>query len=299
MAGGALRRQQRRVRAAVRRAAVIGHPIDHSLSPVLHRAAYAALGLDGWRYDAIDTPPERLAGVVAGLDAGWAGLSVTMPLKTAVLDHLHHVEPLAELLGVVNTVLVQPGSPVSLVGANTDVAGIVAALGEGRDAGASADAAPPVVVGGGATAASALAALAQLGRTDATVQVRSMARAGATVRAANRMGLSPRFETMADPEASVDRWRTAAMVVSTLPPGGADALAGTLASMGREVHGVLLDCAYDPRPTALTRVWRELGGTAVGGERMLLHQAAEQVRLMTGHAAPVAAMAQALDAALA
>ena len=77
------------------------------------------------------------------------------------------------------------------------------------------------------------------------------------------------------------------MVVSTLPPGAADALAGALASAGGVVRGVLLDCAYDPRPTALTRVWRELGGTAVGGERMLLHQAAEQVRLMTGHAAPV------------
>ena len=286
--------------ATGRRAAVIGHPIDHSLSPVLHRAAYAALGLDGWRYEAIDTPPERLAEVIGGLDRGWAGLSVTMPLKTAVLDHLHHVEPLAEVLGVVNTVLVQPGVPVSLVGANTDVAGIVAALGEGRDGGASAgvDAAPPVVVGGGATAASALAALAQLGCTDATVQVRSMARAGATVRAANRMGLSPRFETMAVPETAVDRWRTAPMVVSTLPPGAADALAGALAKAGGAVHGVLLDCAYDPRPTALTRVWRELGGTAVGGERMLLHQAAEQVRLMTGEVAPVEAMARALDAAL-
>lgn len=285
--------------ATGRRAAVIGHPIDHSLSPVLHRAAYAALGLDGWRYDAIDTPVERLAEVVAGLDAGWAGLSVTMPLKTAVLDHLHHVEPLAALLGVVNTVLVQPGQPVSLVGANTDVAGIVAALGEGAKTGDPvADAAPPVVVGGGATAASALAALAQLGWADATVQVRSMARAGATVRAANRMGLDPRFETMTGLDAAVGRWRTASMVISTLPPGAADALADALAPVG-EVRGVLLDCAYDPRPTALTRTWRELGGTAVGGERMLLHQAAEQVRLMTGHAAPVGAMARALEAALA
>lgn len=285
--------------ATGRRAAVIGHPIGHSLSPVLHRAAYAALGLDGWRYDAIDTPLERLAEVVGGLDAGWAGLSVTMPLKVAVLEHLHHVEPLAELLGVVNTVLVQPG-PVSLVGANTDVAGIVAALGEGLGAGEPADpGAVPVVVGGGATAASALAALAQLGRTDATVQVRSMARAGATVRAANRMGLSPRFETMAGPDAAVGLWRTAPIVVSTLPPGAADALAGALATAGGSVNGVLLDCAYDPRPTALTRVWRALGGTPVSGERMLLHQAAEQVRLMTGRPAPVAAMGEALDAALA
>lgn len=288
--------------ATGRRAAVIGHPIDHSLSPVLHRAAYGALGLDGWSYEAIDTPVERLDEVLAGLDAGWAGLSVTMPLKTAVLDHLHHVEPLAALLGVVNTVLVQPGAPVSLVGANTDVAGIVAALGEGLEGagsgGPAQDAAPPVVVGGGATAASTLAALAQLGRADATVQVRSVARAGATMRAANRMGVSPRFETMADLDVAVLAWRDAPMVVSTLPGGAADALAEALASAGARVSGVLLDCAYGSRPTTLTRVWRELGGTAVGGERMLLHQAADQVRLMTGRPAPLAAMSEALRIAL-
>lgn len=284
--------------AAGRRAAVVGHPIGHSLSPALHRAAYAALGLDGWSYEALDTPVERLAQVLAGLDAGWAGLSVTMPLKTAVLDHLHHVEPLAALLGVVNTVLVQPGSPVSLVGANTDVAGIVAALGEGLGAGGQAqDTPPPVVVGGGATAASALAALAQLGHADATVQVRSVVRAGATMRAANRMGVSPRFETMADPDGAVRAWRSAPMVVSTLPRGAGDAFARALAAAGAHVSGVLLDCAYDSRPTTLTRVWRELGGTAVEGERMLLHQAADQVRLMTGHPAPVAAMSEALRVA--
>jgi shikimate dehydrogenase len=287
------------VSSTARRAAVVGHPIAHSLSPVLHRAAYEALGLDGWRYDAVDTPPERLAAVIGSLDAGWAGLSVTMPLKTAVLAHLHHVEPLAELLGVVNTVLVQPGAPVSLVGANTDVAGIVAALREGGVAGAGVDPGPAVVVGGGATAASALAALAQLGRADAVVQVRSMARAGGTVRAANRMGLSPRFETMGEPGAVLASWHAASTVVSTLPPRAADDLAYELASIGGEVRGVLLDCAYDPRPTELTRVWERLGGTAVRGERMLLHQAAEQVRLMTGLAAPVDAMARALDAALA
>lgn len=106
------------------RAAVLGHPIAHSLSPVLHRAAYAALGLD-WTYDAVDVTEETLPGFVAALDDGWAGLSLTMPLKQAVLPLLDHVEPLAEVVGAVNTVLVQGGGArPTLVGANTDVHGL-------------------------------------------------------------------------------------------------------------------------------------------------------------------------------
>lgn len=115
-----------------RRAAVLGHPIAHSLSPVLHRAAYRALGLDSWSYDAVDVTEDGLPGFVAGLGDDWAGLSLTMPLKQTVLPLLDHVEPLAQVVGAVNTVLVQgSGSARTLVGANTDVHGIVAALREG------------------------------------------------------------------------------------------------------------------------------------------------------------------------
>lgn len=279
---------------AARRAAVIGHPVAHSLSPVLHRAAYRALGLGDWRYELLDVLPEDLSALVAGLDASWAGLSVTMPHKTAVHALVHHVEPLADLLGVVNTVLVQPGDPVSLVGANTDVAGIVAALREGYQA-ASGRAPGAVVVDGGATGASALAALAQLGEPAATLQVRSAARAGATARATARMGLSPRLRANGP---DVRAWRSAGTVVVTLPPGAADAQAEVLAADGEAVTGVLLDCAYHPRPTRLSQVWADLGGTVVAGERMLLHQAAEQVRLMTGLPAPLDAMDAALTRAL-
>ncbi len=281
-----------------RRAAVIGHPVGHSLSPVLHRAAYAELGLDGWRYDALDTPAEGLADRLGALDGGWAGLSVTMPHKRAVGAFVHHLEPLAEVLGVVNTVLVQPGGPATLVGANTDVHGIVTALRERYTAGRST-AGRSVVVGGGATAASALAALAQLGQAAADVQVRSLGRAGPTMRAAHRMGLEPRFVSLGDASSDVAAWRSADTVVVTLPPGSADRYADALLAAGEPVGGVLLDCAYHPRPTALASAWGVLGGTVVPGERMLLHQAAEQVRLMTGRAAPLDAMSAALDAALA
>lgn len=283
---------------AVRRAAVLGHPVAHSLSPVLHSAAYRALGLDGWEYTAIDVTEEELASFVEGLDESWAGLSLTMPLKQVVLPLLDHVEPLAGVVGAVNTVLFQPtGSGRTLVGANTDVHGLVAALREGlgdRPVGSA------VVLGAGATAASTLAALAELGCTTPTVLVRSLGRTGGLQRAAHRMGVAPRFAVL-DPASPLVA--QADVVVSTLPSRAADPVADALtvqsAAGASGPRGVLLDVVYDPRPTALSRAWADAGATVVGGERMLLHQAAEQVRLMTGHVAPLAAMAEALEAALA
>jgi len=270
-----------------RRAAVLGHPIAHSLSPLLHRAAYAALGLDGWRYDAVDVTEDELAAFVAGLDESWAGLSLTMPLKQTVLGLLDHVEPLAQVVGAVNTVLVHGSGPGrSLTGANTDVYGIVTALGEGG----AATAATAAVLGGGATAASTLAALAQLGCTSPVVYVRSVGRAGGLMRAAHRMGVTPSFRPL---EQAADDLPRADVVVSTLPPYAADPLAERLA--GATTHGVLLDVAYDPRRTALGAAWEAAGGAFVPGERMLLHQAVEQVRLMTGRPGPVGAMSTALE----
>ena len=273
---------------------MLGHPVAHSLSPALHTAAYRALGLDGWRYTAEDVTEEGLVPFLAALDAGWAGLSLTMPLKRAVLPLLDHVEPLADVVGAVNTVLVQPErAGCSLVGANTDVAGIVTALREGltdRRPGTAA------VLGGGATAASSLAALAELGVTDPVVYVRSLGRSGALVRAAHRMGVAPQFRGF---DHAPDELSAADVVVATLPPHGADELALSLATVAAPVAGgVLLDVVYDPRPTALSQAWARAGGVVVGGERMLLHQAAEQVRLMTGRPAPLDAMQRALDEAL-
>lgn len=276
-----------------RRAAVLGHPITHSLSPVLHRAAYTALGLDGWSYGAHDVTSDDLEAFVSGLDASWAGLSLTMPLKQTVLPLLDHVEPLAELVGAVNTVLVQPSARGSLVltGANTDVHGIVAALREGADAGLAAKP-RGVVLGSGATAASALAALGELGCARAVVYARSLSRIGPLMRAAHKMGLEPDFRVYG--EHTADTLGEADVVVATAPAHGLDHLAQSIS----RAHGVLLDVIYEPRPTALMSAWRACGGRAVGGERMLLHQAAEQVRLMTGRVAPFEAMDSALALAL-
>lgn len=250
---------------AARRAAVLGHPIAHSLSPVLHRAAYRALGLDGWSYDAVDVTEEQLPAFVDDLDASWAGLSLTMPLKQTVLPLLDHVEPLASVVGAVNTVLVQAGGsgrPV-LTGANTDVHGIVAALSEGLTGGpggpATAGERPArtsVVLGAGATAASALAALAELGCATPVVLARSLGRTGALARAAHRMGVEPAFRPL---DGALAAMAGADLVVSTLPPRAADDLAAALAEGGAttapRLGAVLLDVAYDPRPTALHTAW--------------------------------------------
>ncbi|MGV8968026.1 MAG: shikimate dehydrogenase [Cellulomonas sp.] len=287
------------------RAAVLGHPVAHSLSPTLHRAAYRALGLADWRYDAVDVTADQLVEYIASLDETWTGLSLTMPLKQTVLPLLDHIEPLAAVVGAVNTVLLDgAGARRTLVGANTDVYGIVSAVREGLPPGANTEGAPrtAAVLGAGATAASTLAALAQLGCPTPVVYVRALGRIGGLMRAAHRMGVEPRFALLtvaAEDLAGFD------IVVSTLPAHAADAVAQVLSDSTAspapgttDVAGVLLDVVYEPRPTALALAWAGAGGVVVGGERMLLHQAVEQVRLMTGRIAPFDAMERALSARL-
>lgn len=266
-----------------RRAAVLGHPVEHSLSPVLHQAAYAQLGLD-WQYERHDVTAEDLSQFISGLDSSWAGLSVTMPLKERALQLVEHVEPLAGVIGAVNTILLDGGRPY--IGANTDVYGMVTALGEAGLTSASTGA----VIGAGATAASALAALGQLGVRQVAVFVRAPARGARLIPAATRMGLGAQLHRLEGAGPALGAFD---VVISTVPAGTDELLTQVQA-----VTGTLLDVRYDERPTPLVRRWRELGGNAVTGERMLLHQAGEQIRLMTGHPAPIAAMDEALQQAL-
>ncbi|HLS24882.1 MAG TPA: shikimate dehydrogenase [Beutenbergiaceae bacterium] len=276
-----------------RRAAVLGQPVSHSLSPQLHRAAYHALDLENWTYERHEVDEAGFAGFLAGLDESWAGLSVTMPLKQVALRSVDHVEPLAEVVGSVNTVLF-PGGGVR-VGTNTDVYGAVTALQE---------VAPPdwqprsgVILGGGATASAALAALGQLGITDPVIVVRSPGRAGPVIRASARMGLSPRLLTWGSAAAD-EALISAQAVVSTAPKGAADTLVEVVERADLEAGQVLLDVVYDGWPTPLGRAWASRGAPVAGGHLMLLHQGVEQVRLMTGRTAPVEAMRAALHACL-
>lgn len=286
-----------------RRAAVIGHPVGHSLSPVLHRAAYDELGLPH-TYDAIDVPDGGAPEMLASLDAGWLGLSVTMPHKHAVLAAADTADPLATVVGAANTVLVTgSGSSRVLVAANTDVHGAAQALRETRAAAAGGEvptARTAVVLGAGGTAAAVLAALAELGVTTPVVCVRSQARAAGLLQAAHRMGVDVtlrRFDAAAPLIADAD------LVVQTAVAGAADPVAAELTTLldGRRLRPeqTLLDAIYDPWPTDLAAAWSGAGGAVAPGWLMLLHQAAEQVRLMTGQTAPVGAMRDALTQALA
>ncbi len=274
----------------MRRAAVLGHPVDHSLSPALHRAAYVALGLDDWTYGRHDVDASGLAGFLAGLDTTWAGLSLTMPLKRVTLDLADHVEPLARVVGAANTLLLGTAGRTAV---NTDVHGMVAAFREAQVTSATTGA----VLGGGATAASALAALGELGVRAPVVLVRSVPRSGHLLPLGRRMGLDVTLRRLTAAPAVVT---ACDVVVSTLPE-GTDALEQALAQRSDQAEGqvgTLLDVRYDRRPSPLSVAWRQAGGQTVGGERMLLHQAAEQVRLMTGRPAPLVAMDLALSAAL-
>ena len=154
----------------VRRAAVLGSPIGHSLSPALHRAAYRALGLSTWLYGAHEVQKPALSGFVAGLGPEWAGLSLTMPLKEAAFDVATEVSDLARDVGAINTLVRQQDGGWS--GHNTDVYGVSQAL---REAG-WLNVTSSLVLGSGATARSVVAALATLGCLKVTFAVRSNAR---------------------------------------------------------------------------------------------------------------------------
>lgn len=261
----------------------MGAPIGHTLSPALHRAAYRGLGLD-WTYVATEVDAAGLPAALDRLGPEWVGVSLTMPLKQAVLPLLDQLTDLAQAVGAVNTVSF---GPQGRAGDNTDVYGIVAALraaGVGVGAGA-------VVLGGGATAASAVAALRELGDAEPTLVVRSMERARGLMAAADRLGVRPRLVPWG--EAGV-QLSGATVVVSTVPPGAADGVLGS----GAAVRGVLLDVVYRPWPTPLAAAWQAAGGTAVPGLEMLVHQAAAQVRIWAGVTPDVTEMRTAAEAAL-
>jgi shikimate dehydrogenase len=269
--------------------AVLGSPIAHSLSPVLHTTAYAELGLTGWDYRALECTTETLPATLLALEAdGLAGVSLTMPLKRSVVPLLARVDRGAADLGVVNTVLFGGQEGVGW-GTNTDVPGIVAALQRAGAAVARHDVA--WVIGAGATATSAVAALAQLGIRTAVV----VARRPEAATALAELGLGIGVDIQVRGWASLPGCTEAALVVSTVPAGVTDELA---TGLGAPV-GLLFDVLYDPWPTPLAAAWERRGATVVGGLELLVEQAAEQVRLMTGQQPPVDAMRAAGQAALA
>jgi shikimate dehydrogenase len=259
------------------RAAVLGSPIAHSLSPVLHTAAYAAAGLDGWTYTAIECDEAGLPGLIASCDQTWAGLSLTMPLKRAVLPLLDRTEPLAAEVGGANTVVFAGGERH---GYNTDVPGMVAALAE---AGVTAPR-TATILGAGATACAALAALRATGLGAAVVHVRDQARAGDLLAAASRLGMAVELRPFGS------QVRDGELLISTVPAGAADFYAERSLVPGPSPASVL-DVVYSPWPTPLAQAAAKTGAAVAGGFDLLLHQAARQFELMTGiEPAPLQAM---------
>ncbi|MFD9339228.1 shikimate dehydrogenase [Streptomyces sp. NPDC060028] len=267
------------------RAAVLGSPIEHSLSPVLHRAAYQELGLDDWSYDRFEIDEAALPAFVAGLGAEWAGLSLTMPLKRAIIPLLDGISDTAASVEAVNTVaLTKDGRRI---GDNTDIPGLISALRErGVEKVESA-----AVLGAGATASSALAALSRVCAGEVTAYVRSRARADEMRHWGERLGVPVRTADWSDAAEAL----TAPLVIATTPAGATDELAAAVP----ERPGTLFDVLYEPWPTALAAAWSERGGKLLGGLDLLVHQAVLQVEQMTGRTpGPLAAMRAAGEAAL-
>ncbi len=262
------------------KAAVLGSPVSHSLSPILHNAAYAALGMNN-SYEAIETSQSELGSFLAGVDGDWLGVSLTMPLKEVAFDFADTCDDLSKVTGAINTLVFHDG----IKGFNTDVLGIVDALTE-ADLDQVSNA---VIFGSGATARSSLVALQSMGAHRVHCVARNEVDIERLAAIASDYGVE--FEAT---DVNGCNWMTAQVVINTTP-------VGVLDNHAREVispKGLLLDVVYNPWPTQLAASWAVNGGVIVSGLSMLLHQAGHQVTLMTGEQAPVAQMREALNVEL-
>jgi shikimate dehydrogenase len=255
------------------RLAVLGSPIAHSLSPRLQRAAYDVLGLD-WEYEAVDITTDTLAEFVTSRDESWLGLSLTMPLKRDILPLLDSVSELVTQTGSANTVLFSGGRRE---GFNTDVYGITQAF--ARHGHTSLD--TVLVLGGGATAASAVVAASELSAGRVFVAVREPQRAATLVDIGRARGVEV-FIRRLDDVTQIDERLDA--VISTLP-NGASVAGSTSGSVEFDPdtiqRAVLFDVAYHPWPSPLAQAWT--GDSVIGGLEMLVLQALAQVRIFVNH----------------
>jgi shikimate dehydrogenase len=265
----------------VRQAAVLGKPIAHSLSPVIHNAGYAGAGLAHWRYTAIECAEAELPDLVRGLGPEWGGLSLTMPLKEVALAVADQVAPVAAALGAANTLVRRADGWYA---ENTDAPGMVDVL---RAAGLST-VDSVAILGAGGTARAALAAAQHLGAARVTVYARRPASVDALRPVASQLGLRLAYGPF---DAAAEAGR-ADLVISTVPKGVADGV-----EVAWRPDAVLFDAIYDPWPTPLAAAAQAAGCPVASGLDLLLAQAVRQFTLFTGVPAPVEAMRSALDAA--
>jgi shikimate dehydrogenase len=258
---------------------VLGSPIAHSKSPLLHLAAYRALGLSDWTYERIECGAQELPAVVGGFGPEWVGVSVTAPGKFAALRFADERTERAEQVGSANTLVrTEHGWRAD----NTDVDGVAGAIGSTSG--------QALVCGSGGTAPAAMVGLARLGVAAITVVARDRQKAARLVDLGGRLGVPTQFCGL-DSDGLTDRVAAAEVLVSTIPAEVAARYAGTFAPIP-----VLLDAVYDPWPTPLAAAVAAAGGRVISGLQMLLHQAFAQVEQFTGLPAPRDAMTCALQA---
>lgn len=265
------------------KAAVLGKPIAHSKSPVLHNAGYRALGLADWSYGSFECDDKQLPELIATLPAEYIGFSVTMPGKFAALEAATEVTERARLIGSANTLL--------RVGAgwradNTDCTGVAGAL-EVLGVPLTGQA---VIIGAGGTARAVLWTLAKSG-IDSVVIINRSDRSAEYQQLAAFLGITVQFKSFEDDISALIR--ASAVVVSTVPSEAITRHHDVIA------QAPLLDVIYDPWPTGLVQLARERDLPTVGGHVMLAHQAYDQFEQFTHKPAPRAAMWSALCQSLA
>ena len=261
------------------KAAVLGSPVAHSKSPLLHLAAYRALGLTDWTYERIECTADELPSLVRGLGPDWVGLSVTMPGKFAALHVADDRTERAELVGSANTLL---HTDRGWRADNTDIDGVAGALGHVRHLRHA------IVLGSGGTAPAAVVALADIGAIEITVVARNRDKAARLLDLGGAVDVTTTFCDLVDPRLS-EVAATADVLVGTIPADAAASYADVFAGVP-----VLLDAIYDPWPTPLAAAVQAAGGEVISGVQMLLHQAFSQVEQFTGRPAPREQMAAAL-----
>lgn len=269
----------RAISGATRVAGIIGWPVDASLSPAIHNAAFAATALD-WVYVGFPVQPDDVGSAIHGMRGlGIAGLNVTMPHKQSVIAHLDGLTPEVERVGAVNAIVVEGKQ---LIGINTDGPGFMRFL--NRDVSVKPDGMRALVLGGGGAARGVVTSMADAGM-EVTVIARRDAQAAevAAVSGARTAPWGSRSEIAAE----------AGLIVNATPIGRDDPSLPLDAGAIREGQ-IVIDLIYHPEATELVRIATKRGARAFNGMGMLLHQAALAFEAWTGLPAPFDAMAAAV-----